>query len=804
MIILIWILLLITAVLILSYQRASLSVATIGISVLLLILSLLFPLSGIALLIIWIIWGLFAVLFNIHPLRRVLISKGVMSVLARHAPKFSATEQAVLAAGNLGWEAELFSGQPDLKKLIEIPWVQLNPAEQAFLTGPVEELCVSLDPWSINLHQQVPDKVWEHLKQNGYFGLVIPEQYGGKGFSAYAHAQVVMKLASVNTSVATIASVPNSLGPAELLLHYGTDAQKNYYLPRLASGEEIPCFALTSPVAGSDAGAMTDFGIVCRYRKNDQEVLGIRLNWDKRYITLAPVATLLGLAFQLYDPEHLLGDQEALGITCALIPVNTPGVHIGRHHDPLTSAFPNGPTQGVDVLVEIDAIIGGVSHAGKGWQMLMERLAAGRSISLPSIAMGGIKIAAISTGAYARIRRQFNTYIGDFGGVQEELARIAGQAFIAESLRLFSVAQVDQGIHSATAAAISKYHTTELGRNIIRAAMDIHGGKGICMGPHNYLAQVHIESPISITVEGANILTRSLIIFGQGALRCHPYLLPELSSARHKNLKSFDQAFFGHVGYLFGNQVRAFILGLTRACLVVVPKQCVPRRYFQQLSWFSTILAVAADIILITTGDALKRKEQLSARLGDLLSDLYMISAVLRHYQALAENSELLPIIDWTCQALLCHFQQQLTDLLANLPNRFIAGWLRLITFPLGKPQHRPMDRLTIQSAQLLMQPGVLRDCLRTNACFTGNLADLENTLQQMIAVEPLLKKVSHAKHEHLIRGYHFQEVIADAVRKQIISSAEAQQIQAAEALRMSIIKVDDFAFAPFEKGGSA
>ena len=717
----------------------------------------------------------------------------------RHLPKFSPTEQAVLFAGNTGWESELFSGMPDLTKLITLPWVQLTAAERAFLDGPVAELCAMIDANEINSTQQVPEKIWDHLKKLGFFGLVIPSQYGGKGFSAFAHAQVVMKLASVSTAVATIASVPNSLGPAELLLHYGAEEQKNHYLPQLAKGEAVPCFALTSPVAGSDASSITDFGIICRYQKNGVETLGIRLNWNKRYITLAPVATMLGLAFQLYDPEHILGDQEYIGITCALIPVDTPGVQIGRHHDPLRCAFPNGPTQGTNVLVELGAIIGGAAQAGKGWQMLMERLAAGRSISLPSIALGSTKVVAAASGAYARIRRQFNTFIGDFAGVQTELADIAGDAYLAESLRLFSIAQVDQGVHSATAAAISKYHTTELGRRVILSAMDIHGGKGICMGPKNYLAQRHIEAPIAITVEGANILTRSLIIFGQGVMRCHPFLLQEITAAKAHDKKTFDKMFFGHVGYFFSNQIRAFILGVTAARLVYAPKS-LHRRTYQNLVRFSAIFAAVTDMLLIATGNALKRQEQLSARLSDLLSDLTMLSALLKHHQAVEEHPDLLAIVDWNCQKLFARFGQNCRELFDNLPNRLVACWLRLLTFPLGNWFAKPRDRLTQQVAYSIMEPGRVRETLIADAHFSGDLADLENTLQKIIAVEPLLKKLTKAKHQGLIEGKNLSELIVDALANNILNSSEADQLRVAEELRTKIINVDDF---PMREGGN-
>ncbi len=770
------------AALILAYQRASLSVATIGITVLLLILSILVHPHFIFLGVIWFIWIVLSLILNLTPLRRWLITRSILKILAPHAPHFSATEQAVVNAGNVGWEAELFSGMPDLKHLLDLPWVRLSAQERAFLDGPVNELCRMIDPWWITSHQQIPENIWLHLKEQGYFGLGISSQYGGKGFSAFAQAQIIMKIASASTAVATIASVPNSLGPAELLSHYGASEQKNYFLPRLARGEEVPCFALTSPVAGSDASAIVDTGVVCYFEKNGQKTLGIRLNWNKRYITLAPVATILGLAFRLYDPDHLLGNIENLGITCAIVPVNTEGVTIGRHHNPLNCAFPNGPTQGKDVLVELNAIIGGISQAGKGWQMLMERLAAGRSLSLPSIAVGSTKMVAASCGVYARIRRQFNTYIGEFGGVQNILADIFQNAFTAEALRLFSVSQVDQGIHSATAAAISKYHTTELGRKVICGAMDVHGGKGICLGPNNYLAQRYIESPIAITVEGANVLTRSLIIFGQGAMRCHPVLLQEITAMQRNDLEMFDKAFFKHVGYLMSNQVRAWFLSLTSS-----------KKNDRRLLRCSAVFALTTEIALITVGNALKRKEQLSLRLSDMLSDLYMISAILKYHRAENQNPVLTPLVEGSCCRLFQHFEQQCSEFISNLPCRWARLWLRLSIFSWGKKRGWVTDHLITEIAELLMTPGLARNILIADAYFGPPLTGLENILEQIISVEPILHKINQAERRHQIRGYNLEELINSACKSQVITAEEAKQLREVEELRMRIIQVDDF-----------
>ncbi len=789
MIALIWILVLFCALIILSYHRASLAVSTIGLTVLLLILSVLTHLSLTVLSIVWSIWILLAFILNLGPLRIWLISQPIMRAYAKRMPKFSLTEQAVLHAGNVGWEAELMSGMPDWNKLQQLPWAKMSPQEQEFLNGPVEQLCALINPWLISRSMEVPEEIWQRIKQDGYFGLVIPAEYGGKGFSAYGHAQVIMKLASVSTAVATIVAVPNSLGPAELLLRYGTYQQKSYYLPRLATGEEIPCFALTSPVAGSDASAITDFGIIGRYFIEGKEQLGINLHWDKRYITLSPVTTLIGLAFKLFDPEHLLGDQEELGITCALISASTPGVEIGQRHYPLDCAFPNGPTKGDQVKVTIDAVIGGTAQIGKGWPMLMETLAAGRSISIPSIATAAAKRAAVGSGAYARIRRQFNTFIGDFDGIQRSLAKIGGYAYIAEALRIFSIAQVDHGIKSGTAAAISKLHTTELSRRVIKHAMDVHGGKAICMGPHNYLAQLHIEAPIAITVEGANILTRSLIIFGQGSLRCHPFLLKELEAVRKKDSTSFDENLFAHVGYFFSNKVRALVMGLVNKSDI-----------YYQLSRLSAALALTTDVLIITLGSSLKRQERLSLRLGDLLSFLYMISALLKYQQVnqLRESAEQeAVVVKWCCQELLSCFQHQFDELLLNLPNRLTAGLLRFLVMPWGRCLRPSSDLLTSEVAKSLMVPGALRERLAHGAYFGTNDSDplynLEQRLSQIIAVEPLLVKLQHALRDHLIKGKNINELIKAAQAQSILTAAEAEQLLATEATRMEMIMVDKF-----------
>jgi len=529
-------------------------------------------------------------------------------------------------------------------------------------------------------------------------------------------------------------------------LHYGTQAQKKHYLPRLASGEEVPCFALTSPVAGSDAASIVDSGVLCRQMIEGEEKLGIRLNWDKRYITLAPVATLLGLAFKLYDPDHLVGDVEEIGITCALIPTSTPGVVIGRQHFPLSCAFPNGPTQGKDVFIPLDWVIGGKKTLGHGWRMLMECLAAGRSISLPSMVSGSVKRAVFATGAYARIRQQFNTYIGAFGGVQESLAKMGASAYLIEATRLFTVAALDRGQQPAVASAISKCHVTGIARVILNHAMDVHGGKGICMGPNNYLAQNYIEAPISITVEGANILTRSMIIFGQGAIRCHPYILKEMTAATNKDKKAgliaFDKELFGHLGFIMSNRTRAFFLGLSKGRLARAPKGAL-KRYYQQFSQYSAAFAFVSDVAMIAIGGKLKREEALSARLGDLLSLLYMGSSAIKYYE-LQGDDEAFPFIQWVCEDLLYQLQTQLDGFLLNMPNRFLANILRMTVFPLGRRLKPPSDRLGQAVAQLLLHPSRVRADLSRHLYVKDSpynpIGQMDAILQQVIAVEPLEK----------------------------------------------------------------
>jgi len=751
-------------------------------------------------------WGVFllvALPFNLPPLRRRMIGAPLLTLFRRLMPPMSDTEREALNAGTVWWDGELFSGTPDWNALFATPAPALSAEEQAFLDGPVEELCRLLDDWRINEQwRDLPPEVWRFLKAQGFFGMIIPKKYGGLEFSALAHSSVVMKVASRSITGAVTVMVPNSLGPAELLLHYGTDEQKNHYLPRLARGEEVPCFALTSLDAGSDAASMTDTGVVCRGEFDGrQNVLGIRLNWSKRYITLSPIATVLGLAFKLYDPDHLLGNKDELGITVALIPTTTPGVVIGRRHAPLHNYFQNGPTSGRDVFIPIDWIVGGPERAGQGWRMLVECLAAGRSISLPALAAGAGKVASRATGAYARIRRQFKVPIGRFEGIQEALARIGGLAYLMDGARVMTVGALDRGQKPSVISAIVKYHLTELMRRSVDDAMDVHGGRGIIMGPRNYLARVYEAVPISITVEGANILTRNLIIYGQGAIRCHPYLLKEIQASGDADparaTAAFDRAFFAHVSFGLSNAARALWYGLTGARFAPAPSDQPVRRYCQQLTRMSTALALASDVAMLTMGGSLKRREALSARLGDVLSYLYLASATLKRFADQNRPADDLPLLHWACWYSLYTIQQRLDELLINFPNRAAAWLLRRLLFPLGRPYRPPEDRMGERVAALLTEPGPSRDRLAKGIYLPADTHDrlrrLEVALTAVIAAEPVEKKLRAAAHKRRFDSSDGAALLDEAVRAGVISEAEAKAVREAEALRREALQVDDF-----------
>lgn len=805
--ILFWLLLVPATIGSLLYFRIALLLSTAILTLLLVLWTNYLGASSVWQTLVWIGFLALAIPLNIPMLRRQLISNRALKAFRSVMPDMSQTERDALEAGTVWWDGELFSGKPDWQSLIDMPAPQLSPEEQAFIDGPVDQLCRLLDDWKIT-HEYIdlPPAVWQFLKDNGFFGMIIPKKYGGLEFSALGHSAVVMKIAGRSITAAVTVMVPNSLGPAELVLRYGTDSQKGYYLKRLAKGEEIPSFALTSTIAGSDATSMTDTGVVCRESfKGEKDVLGIRLNWEKRYITLGPVATVLGLAFKLHDPDHLIGNKDDLGITCALIPTNTPGVEIGRRHFPLNSAFQNGPNHGKDVFIPIDWIIGGQAMAGHGWRMLMECLATGRSISLPALATGASKLVCRATGGYARIRQQFNTPIGRFEGVEEILARMAAGTYMLDAARTLTVTAVDLGESPAVVSAIAKYNMTEWMRTLLNDAMDTQGGSAICMGPRNLLARGYQSIPISITVEGANILTRSLIIFGQGVIRCHPYVFKELEAANNDNPleaeQAFDKALFGHLGFTLSNATRTLFLGLTRSKFVQAPVKGPSRRYYRRLTRFSSAFAFVSDIAMAVLGGSLKRKEALSGRLADVLSYLYLASAVLKRFNDQGQPAADLPLVQWSIEHALRVMQQSLDRFLINFPVRPIAWVLRRIVFPLGKTFSGPTDAIAHKAADILLHPSEARDRL-TRGMFlpldeasrhTEPLGRIEYALQCIVAATPADKKLRTAIKSATVSGAFRHDQIDDAVDKDIITAEEADLIRQADAMREEVVAVDDF-----------
>jgi acyl-CoA dehydrogenase len=753
--------------------------------------------------VLWASWGAFAglaLLLNLPALRRPLVMKPLFAVFRSKLPPLSRTEREALEAGTVWWDGDLFGGKPDWKKLLALPGPNLTAEEQAFLDGPVEELCGMLDDWRIveELHD-LPPEAWQYLKDQGFFGMIIPKKYGGLGFSALAHSQVIIKLASRSCTAVVTVMVPNSLGPAELLVHYGTEAQKNHYLPRLARGQEIPCFALTGPDAGSDAASMPDTGVVCRQTFEGRETLGLRLNWEKRYITLGPVATLLGLSFKLSDPDHLL-EPGSEGITLALIPTSTPGITIGSRHNALGIPFQVGPNWGKDVFIPLEWVIGGAGGAGRGWKMLMESLAAGRSISLPALSTGGGKLACLVVGAYARIRKQFRLPIGRFEGIEEPLARIAGNTYLMDAARTMTCGALDQGARPSVISAIVKYQCTERMRIAVNDAMDTVGGSGICLGPRNLLGRTYQAVPISITVEGANILTRTLIIFGQGVIRCHPFVLDEMRAMGNpdpaQGLTDFDRHLGGHLAYSLSTAARALFHGLTGGRLLSTPGG-PGHRYYQAASRFASAFAISADLSLVTLGGGLKRKEKLSGRMADILSNLYLMSAALKQFEDRGRPAGDVPLLRWSCETCLLKLQESFDGLFRNLPSRPVAWLLRLLVFPAGRTFHGPSDNLGHRAAALLLEPSAARDRL-TAGLFQAMdarepLGRLEDGLRKVIAAEPVEKKLWAAVAAGRLQAGTDAELLQAGLAQGVLAEDEGRLLALALEARREVTKVDDF-----------
>ncbi|MDI6747134.1 MAG: acyl-CoA dehydrogenase [Rhodocyclaceae bacterium] len=748
-------------------------------------------------------------LFLIRPLRRTLITRPIFATYRSLLPQMSDTEKEALEAGTVWWEGELFRGRPDWKKLHAYPRPKLTAAEQSFLDNEVTTACSLVDDWQVTheLHD-MPEAAWRYLKDKGFLGMIIPKRYGGLEFSAYGHSQVITKLSTRSSAMAVSVMVPNSLGPAELLLHYGTEAQKNHYLPRLAKGIEVPAFALTSPWAGSDAASIPDSGIVCKGMWQGKEVLGMRVTWDKRYITLAPLCTILGLAVRLFDPDGLLGDKKDIGITCALVPYDHPGVDTGRRHFPLNAMFTTGPTRGTDVFMPLDFIIGGPANAGQGWRMLMECLAAGRSISLPSSHIGMAQMTARAVGGYARVRSQFKLALGRFEGVEEGLTRIGAYTYLMDATRRMTAGAVDLGEKPSVVSAIAKYHVTERARQVVNDGMDIIGGKGICLGPSNFLGRAYQQVPIGITVEGANILTRSLIIFGQGAIRCHPYLLPEMQAAQNpdekRGLVDFDRALWAHIGFTIRNGFYALWLGMTGSHFVPVGASVAPemRRYYQQLTRFSSAFAFLTDISLLVLGGSAKRREKISGRLGDILAQMYLMSCTLKRYEDEGRQQADAPLAHWAIWDSMYKAQQAFEGVIANFPIRFVGAILHRSIFPWGYPYVFPSDDLGQEVAKAMIAPSATRDRL-TAECYlppseNEPVGAIELALLATLEAEPIEAKIREAEKSGRFEGdprANVRDIAVVAAEQGVISTAEYEVMKRRNALRDIVVRVDDFPF---------
>jgi acyl-CoA dehydrogenase len=747
-----------------------------------------------------VLYAIVAALFNLRPLRAGLISKAVMTLFEKleFLPKISETERAAIDAGVVWVEKDLFSGKPDFEKLMKESYPSLTTEEQAFMNGPVDELCRMLNPWKIWKSRELTADAFEYIKKERFLGMIIPKEYGGLGFSALAHSEVIMKLSSRSLSTAISVMVPNSLGPAELLVHYGTEEQKKHYLPRLASGQEIPCFGLTEPMAGSDAGSITSSGVV--FKGPDGQIY-IRLNWNKRWITLAAISTILGLAFKLRDPENLLGQGIELGITCALVPSNLPGIVLGRRHDPLGVPFYNCPTQGKDVIVPLNAVVGGVDGVGKGWRMLTECLAAGRGISLPAQATGGTKLASRVVSAHGVIRRQFGVSIGRFEGIEEPMARIGAATYGLEAMRRYTLGALDRGLKPSVITAIQKYYSTEIGRRCINDAMDIMGGAGISMGPRNLLAEIYVATPIGITVEGANIMTRTLIIFGQGALRAHPFAYAEVQALEAKDLKAFDAAFWGHVGHVVRNTCRSILLSLTRGYIAPAPDTHPKVKiHFRRLQWASATYAILADVAMGALGGQLKLKEKITGRFADILGYMYIGTSILRRFEAEGRREEDLPFVHYNLKHCMAEIQKGFDGLFDNLKvpglRWFFKGWLGSWS-RINSIGSQATDGWSHAISHAMLEDGPLRDRLTEGIYFPRTegeqLFRLENAFTLVSKAEAAEKKVKKAIRDGVLPKKKLPLLLDEARSKNVISEEEYKLIQQADTVRYDAILVDDF-----------
>ncbi|MBB3046700.1 acyl-CoA dehydrogenase [Litorivivens lipolytica] len=755
-----------------------------------------------------------AALFLVIPsnLRKHELSRPLLAWVRGMLPQLSDTESEALKSGSVDWDGELFSGRPDWSYLLGVKHSELSEEEQAFLDGPVEELCAMLDDWRIT-HEDydLPEDVWKFMGEHGFFGLVIPKAFGGKGFCQRAHSEIVIKISTRSVSAAVTVMVPNSLGPAELLSEYGTDEQKHYYLPRLASGQEIPCFALTSPMAGSDAGAIPDKGIVCKGQWEGEEVLGLKVTWNKRYITLAPVATLIGLAIKVYDPDHLLGDDDTIGVTCVMVPRDTEGVNSGARHLPMNTPFMNGPTWGNEVFIPLSQIIGGEAMLGKGWTMLLECLSIGRSISLPGLATGAGKLATLTTGAYASVREQFGRSISEFEGVQESLEQIAGYTYMMDAARLFTVSMLDRGVRPAVPSALLKYRNTDLMRTVVNHSMDVVAGRGVITGPRNFMARIYQAVPIAITVEGANILTRSLMVFGQGAIRCHPFIVDEIEAANMEDeaaaIDKLDGVFYRHIGHTTGNALRAMLLGLSFGALATVPARGNIKRYYRQLSRFAAGFALLTDISLLTQGGALKARQRLSGHMADCLVRLYYASAIIKqwHEEGYPEGDRL--VVEWGLQTCLHELQEHLRCVIDDFPVKALRWPLRIILFPLGPiGLRKPSAEMGTELAKAITRDTRLRDRITEGVYINDKpddpvgrvlhayqLANDTQSLRDKLHKAIRNRDVNELDGIALLMGHERRQLVDWAVENEVIDAEDRERLLEALTALYDVIRVDAF-----------
>ena len=796
----IWALITITVVVVLTYRSTELRTSTATTGLLLIAYTLIGDPGNIYLSILWILFAILVSL-NIPEIRRNYLSARILKLYKSVLPTISQTEQEAIDAGNVWWDGELFTGNPNWEILRQNPKSELPAEEKAFLDGPVNTVCEMIDEWTVtHKDYDLPQEVYDFVKKEGFFSLIIPKAYGGLEFTPLGVASVMAKIGSRSPTLAGMAGVPNSLGPAELLMHYGTEEQKDTLLPKLATGELVPCFALTGPYAGSDATSIPDTGIVCKGTFEGKEIVGIKLNFNKRYITLAPIATLIGLAFKLSDPDHLIGETTDYGITCALLPNELEGLESGRRHLPIGIPFMNGTITGKDVFIPLDFIIGGIEQAGGGWKMLTDCLSAGRAISLPSGAMSGAKSAVAVTGSYARVREQFGMPIAEFEGILEPLGRMAGRAYIINSSLSTTAMAIGAGQKPSVISAIMKYHTTELARAIGTDAMDIHGGKAVMLGPKNYLSTAHEASPIGITVEGANIMTRSLIIFGQGAFRCHPYVLKEIAAVNLEDqteaIEQFDIHFFNHVGYTISNAARSLVRGITNR-FTDSPVLDETAIYYKQINRFSAAFALLTDVSMLVIGGSLKRKETISARLGDVLSALYLASTSLKYYEDIGDKEAELPLVHWTQKTLINEAQEKIHQTLSNFPNKLIASLLRFLIFPLGRNVSGPTIDETLKIGRLISRKTKTRENLiqgiYLNEEPTNHYAQMNKALELYEICHPMKSKINKARKKGLIQGNNYNELVDSAIKEGVVSKDQADQLIEYTKIADDIINVDDF-----------